>query len=141
MIIRAGRGPPIFQSPLAYINFIAITVKQMDKRRAEHAIHTIALTDSGRVYLTNHARLRDPDGGKRPLTKPEILAVLEYGRIIEGPVEDIKVAGGWKFTMARHYEGHYYRVAGVLVPEFRVLVITGFEDVSFHIPRTRGEVR
>lgn len=106
----------------------------MNRRQAEAEIHRIVISDSGRVYLTKHARERNPSIGKRPLTRMEIVTVLESGSITEGPSEDIKLGGGWKFTMLKSYDRHTYRVAGVLIPQSRILVITGFEDFS-HFPR------
>lgn len=100
----------------------------MDKREAEGHIH--ALASSGSVFLKEHAKRRKPEAGKFPLTIVEIILVLERGRITEGPVEDIEVEGGWKFTMTRTRDGHTYQVAGVVIPKESILVITGFEDKS-----------
>ncbi len=102
----------------------------MDRRQAEAEIHKIAASDSGQVFLLVHAKRRKPDIGKYPLTKAEIVSVLEAGRISEGPSPDLVVKDGWKFTMTRTSDGHTYCVAGVLVPETEILVITGYEDRS-----------
>ncbi len=108
----------------------------MHKRRAEEQIHEIANSDSGRVFLYKHAKKRDPEIGKLPLTKPQMTGVLACGRITEGPSPDSIVANGWKFTMTRAMNMHTYYVAGVLVPDDTVLVITGYEDISNRASRS-----
>lgn len=100
----------------------------MNKRQAEADIRMIAKSDSGRVFLTEHAKKRNPKSGKYPLTKAEIVDVLSFGHVVEGPAPDILLANGWKFTMTRHTDGHCHTVVGVLVPETKILVITAFED-------------
>ena len=45
--------------------------------------------------------------------------------------------------MSKKYDLHSYNVAGVLIPETRILVITGYEDIfqpSRRAPRPTGGV-
>ena len=79
-----------------------------------------------------HAIIRDPGIGKLPLTKPEIVAVPRDGIITEGPVPDIRLAGGWKFTMCRVYERQRSEVVGVLLPDTNILVIAGYKDTPVY---------
>ncbi len=109
----------------------------MNRHQAEAFVHSIATSDPRRVFLTRHARVRDAAAAKPPLSRAEIVEVLRSGRISEGPVEDIRVANGWKFTMAADFGGWRLYVVGVFIPETRILVITAYEDRSAAIPRPR----
>ena len=57
-------------------------------------MHIHRLAADGRVFLTEHAKRRNPAAGKKPLTIIEITSVLEKGQITEGPTEDIEVETG-----------------------------------------------
>lgn len=96
----------------------------MDKVRAKHHIKFLAEED--KIALTRHALDRSPPEGKHPLTREQIKQCLIHGVIVEGPTEDIKEPDGWKFVMRRLREGERHEVAGVLVVEKKVLVITGY---------------
>jgi hypothetical protein len=102
----------------------------MNAAQAQEDIRRIVAADDGRVFLSDHAGIRNPAIGKHPLTKQEILGVLATGLIDEGPSPDLKVPNGWKFRMRKSREKQTFYVVGVLVPETRVLVITGYEDKS-----------
>lgn len=96
----------------------------MDKVRAKHHIKFLAEED--KIALTTHAQVRSPTKGKHPLTREQIKQCLIHGVIIEGPAEDMKEPDGWKFVMRRVRQGEKHEVAGVLVVEKNVLVITGY---------------
>ena len=100
----------------------------MRRDDAQAEVRRIAREAPDRVFLTRHAVTRDPAAGKHPLTKPEILGVLEHGVIVEGPAPDILLADGWKLTMRRVRDRRRLEVALVLVPRTRILVVTGYED-------------
>lgn len=100
----------------------------MDKIAAKRAI--VALAQAGKLALTMHAKVRAPGKGKYPLTREQITNCLLHGNLIEGPTPDFQTKGdkdAWKFTMARLKPGEQHVVAGVLIVETCVLVITGFE--------------
>lgn len=96
----------------------------MDRPTAKAAIEE--LVKAGKVALTDHAKTRDPKRGKYPLTREQISNCLLNGSITEGPVQDIKIADGWKVTVTRFKADEKHEVAAVLIIEKRVLVITGF---------------
>ncbi len=104
----------------------------MNKATAQAEIRKLAPWYE-KVRLTEHAKKRDPASGKLPLTKKEIMAALEHGTIVEGPYPDLKMPGGWTFTVERNVDEQRCRVAGVLVPQEFILVITGYAI----IPQTR----
>lgn len=54
----------------------------------------VCATDSGRVFFTHHAEKRMRE---RKITRPQVLACLRKGKIIEGPSSDIK--GRWNCVM------------------------------------------
>lgn len=100
----------------------------MDKISAKRAI--AALAQGGKLALTQHAKLRAPDKGKYPLTLEQIRNCLIHGNVVEGPTPDFQTKGdkdAWKFTMERLKATERHVVAGVLIVETRILVITGFE--------------
>ncbi|GEM_PF-3215819 len=100
----------------------------MDKSSAKRAI--IALARDGKLALTQHAKTRAPEAGKYPLTLEQIRNCLLYGNITEGPTPDFLAKsdkGAWKFAMERLRATERHTVAGVLIVETRILVITGFE--------------
>ena len=107
----------------------------MDIRSAEADIRAIVSGNAARVFLLTHAKRRDPASGKNPLTKQEILHVLEAGMIVEGPSQDLMIKDGWKFTMARMQGDERHVVAAVLVPKTKVVVITGYPDKSAKVVR------
>ena len=100
----------------------------MTRGEAQATIRRIAAGPSERVFLGQHAKHRAPARGKLPLSKPEIIAVLGFGWIVEGPVADNGVRGGWKITVRRQADRHLQEVVGVLLPEDSMFVITGYED-------------
>jgi hypothetical protein len=104
----------------------------MRRADAQAEIHRIARESQDNVRLTRHAEVRNPGVGKLPLMKPEIVAVLREGIVTEGPFPDIRIADAWKFTMRRVYGLQKFEVAGVLLPEANILVITGYKDIPFH---------
>ncbi len=107
----------------------------MNLRDAEADIHAIAAADEAKVFLTRHGKRRDPTNAKPPLTKQEIVRVLEAGSIVEGPAPDLVIENGWKFTMVRTNGDERHVVAGVLVPQTKVVVITGYPDRSVPVAR------
>ena len=112
----------------------------MHRAAAQVAIRKLAPFHD-KVRLTDHAKVRDPGKGKMPLTKMEIMACLEHGSVVEGPYADMKMAGGWVFTVERFVDDRKCRVAGVLVPEQFILVITGFsvEQAKRRPPRPASD--
>jgi len=100
----------------------------MDRSSAKRAIATLAR--DGKLALTQHAKDRAPEKGKYPLTLEQIRNCLIHGNIIEGPAPDLLARGhkdAWKFTVERLKAAERHIVAGVLIVETRILVITGFE--------------
>ncbi|QJE73686.1 hypothetical protein HHL28_11820 [Aerophototrophica crusticola] len=100
----------------------------MDRKKAEAHIRFLAEVD--RIALTAHAMVRNPGAGKQPLTREQIKRCLIHGSVVEGPVPDLREPNGWKFTMRRFRTGEAHEVAGVLVVERKILVITGYEWVK-----------
>jgi len=96
----------------------------MDRKRAEAHIRFLAEAD--RIAPLPHALVRSPEAGKYPLTREQMKLCLLKGALTEGPVPDIREAEGWKFTMRRVLDEERYEVAGVLIVEKKVLVITGY---------------
>lgn len=102
----------------------------MDRPTARAAITD--LVNAGRVAFTKHSGIREPARGKFPLTREQVRNCLLNGLISEGPVPDIREAGGWKVTVTSFRADERHEVAAVLIVETRVLVITGYgwEKVS-----------
>jgi len=96
----------------------------MDKGTANRKI--IALVMEGKVAFTRHGTIRNPTAGKYPLTREQVEQCLLNGEISEGPVPDIKEAGGWKVTVTRFKADEKHEVSAVLIVEKNVLVITGY---------------
>ena len=94
--------------------------------RVQAKAHIKFLAEADRIAHLTHALTRAPEKGKYPLTREQMKQCLIYGTIVEGPASDIKVADGWKFTMHRFRQGERNEVAGVLIPERKVIVITGY---------------
>ena len=94
--------------------------------RVQAKAHIKFLAEADRIAHLTHALSRAPEKGKYPLTREQMKQCLIHGTIVEGPASDIKVADGWKFTMHRFREGERNEVAGVLIPERKVIVITGY---------------
>jgi hypothetical protein len=94
--------------------------------RVQAKAHIKFLAEADRIAPLTHALTRAPDNGKYPLTREQMKQCLIHGTIVEGPASDIKVTDGWKFTMHRFREGERNEVAGVLMPERKVIVITGY---------------
>lgn len=101
----------------------------MNREAATMMIRKIAKCE-GKVFLTRHARERDPDRGKYPLTKDQILNCLCFGSVIENPVEDGKIAGGWKCVMRRFVARECHEVVAVFIPETQILVVTAYPFIS-----------
>jgi hypothetical protein len=79
------------------------------------------------LRFTTHALERDPKSGKYPISERQVADCLLKGLIDGNPAPDIKLANGWKFTFFRREEDCETVVAGVLVPNQMILVITGYE--------------
>jgi|SRR5688500_12695208 hypothetical protein len=94
--------------------------------RVQAKAHIKFLAEADRIAHLTHALTRAPEKGKYPLTREQMKQCLIHGTIVEGPASDIKVTDGWKFTMHRFREGERNEVAGVLIPERKVIVITGY---------------
>lgn len=97
----------------------------MNKDAATAMIRRIAKCDE-KVFLTRHAKERDPDQGKYPLTKDQILNCLRLGSVVENPAQDSKIPGGWKCVMRRFVARECHEVVVVFVPETQALVITAY---------------
>jgi hypothetical protein len=100
----------------------------MDRRTAEAHIRFLAEAD--KIAPTQHAKTRAPKAGKFPLTRAQMRECLIHGSISEGPTPDIRETDGWRFTMRRFRAGtntdEKHEVAGVLIVEKKVIVITGY---------------
>ena len=96
----------------------------MDKAAARSAIRTLALGD--RIVFTQHAKKRDPAGGKFPLTREQVKNCLIHGVVTEGPAPDIKELNGWKMRLTRLRDQERHEVVCVLIVDRDVLVITGY---------------
>ena len=105
----------------------------MNRVNAQAEIRKLA-TERGNLRFTRHALTRDPKNNKFPISELQAAQCLRNGILWEDPVPDIKLANGWKFTMGRKMEEVEIVVAGVLVPQDKVLVITGFES-RLSVPR------
>lgn len=102
----------------------------MTRNEAQAAIRALA-KDRSRLRFTNHALERDPTAGKYPISERQAVQCLLNGFLKEGPAPDISLANGWKFTCERAAEESDIVVAGVVVPEKMLLVITGYETRPF----------
>lgn len=98
----------------------------MNPRVAERFIRELVMNHPERVFLTAHAKRRDPSAGKHPLTVSQIHACLLKGTVTEPPAPDLKMSEGWKVRVTRNRAGELHEVAAVLVPETRILVITAY---------------
>ena len=97
----------------------------MNKDAATMMIRKIAKCED-KVFFTRHAKERDPDQGKYPLTKDQILNCLCLGSVVDNPEQDGKIAGGWKCVMRRFVARECHEIVLVFVPETQVLVITAY---------------
>ncbi len=115
----------------------------MKRDEAREKIQIVARHTPQFVYLTAHARLRDPQAGKPPLTRQEIIATLANGNVTENPVPDIST-GGWRFKVTRALDLHIFQVVGVLIsPDTddtgdKIMVITGYEVKPTALRRTQA---
>jgi hypothetical protein len=97
-----------------------------EMNRVQAKAHIKFLAEEDRIAPLTHALTRAPEKGKYPLTREQMKQCLIHGTIVEVPASDIKITNGWKFTMHRFREGERNEVAGVLMPEQKVIVITGY---------------
>jgi hypothetical protein len=97
-----------------------------EMNRVHAKAHIKFLAEADRIAPLTHALKRAPEKGKYPLAREQMKQCLIHGTIVEGPASDIKVTDGWKFTMHRFREGERNEVAGVLIPEQKAIVITGY---------------
>lgn len=107
----------------------------MTRNGAQTEIRRLA-TDRDKIRFTDHALKRDPGKGKHPISERQTVNCLLSCILHEDPTPDLKLANGWKFTAQRTQEETTTTVAGVLVVDTRILVITGYEERRF---RRRGE--
>jgi hypothetical protein len=107
----------------------------LNRVKAQAEIRRLA-ADRGNLRFTRHALTRDPEHNKFPISERQAAQCLQNGILWEDPAPDIKLANGWKFTMGRKMEEVEIVVAGVLVPQDMLLVITGFEN-RLTVPRVR----
>lgn len=115
-----------------------IMIVCMTRHEAAAWIRTLASEE--RLALTAHAKRRQPERGKQPLTRAQIANCLIKGVITEGPAPDIREPNGWKVTVTRFLEGEKHKVAAVLVVDERVVVITAYGWSSGNFRRgRRGE--
>lgn len=110
----------------------------MNRTRAKAHIEFLAKAD--RIAPSYHALTRAPEEGKYPLTREQMKQCLIHGVIVEGPFSDIKEPEGWKFTVRRFREGERHEVVGVLIPETKVLVVTGYGWEKPKPKRAKGDV-
>lgn len=96
----------------------------MNRADAKRAVRKLAEADL--ITLTEHAKKRDPERGKFPLTREQMKNCLIHGVITEGPAPDIKEPAGWKMRITRTRDSEEHEVACVLVVERNVLIITGY---------------
>jgi|GEM_PF-3304774 len=52
-------------------------------------------------------------------------------RVTEGPVVDLKEAGGWKGRISAREPGKLIEIACVVVPAVRIVIITAYEVWEF----------
>lgn len=97
---------------------------------AQDAIRKLA-ADRSRLKFTCHALKRKPEKGKYPVSERQVAQCLQNCVVTEDPSPDIKLANGWKFTCERPMEEATIVVAGVLVPERMILVVTAYENRPF----------
>lgn len=97
----------------------------MDAQAATRCINRLAIVEQT-IFITRHARNREPERGKFPLTAKQIFDCLRLGRVTEGPVPDIKAAGYWVCTVTRFRDGESHQCAVSFCPETRIIVITGY---------------
>ncbi|WP_142850538.1 DUF4258 domain-containing protein [Telmatospirillum sp. J64-1] len=98
----------------------------MDRHTATKQIRQLA-QDETRVFFTEHAKKRNPQEGKFPLTKDQVLNCLTHGYVKDDPVDDIKVPNGKKCTITRFVPRECHEVVVVFVPSENILVITAYE--------------
>lgn len=106
----------------------------MTRDEAQTEIRRLA-ANRDNLRFTTHARGRSPEAGKYPISERQVAQCLQNGFLVGNPTPDIKLADGWKFTCRRAHEETVTEVAGVVVPERMILVITGYEDRPFR-PKT-----
>lgn len=99
----------------------------MTRNEALQEIRRLA-EERSNLRFTAHALERAPKLGKLPITERQAVLCLQKGFFSEQPSPDIKLAGGWKFTMQRNADDIQTVVAGVLVPGRLILVVTGYEN-------------
>jgi hypothetical protein len=102
----------------------------VDRKAARDAIRALA-KDRDKVRFTRHARKRDPEAGKPPISERQAVQCLLSGFLTEDPTPDISLTNGWKFTCQRTADETMTVVAGVVVPETKILVITAYENWLF----------
>ena len=95
-------------------------VPLMDRRRALEQIRRLAADTGNIVFDREHASKRMIQRG---ITMKQVLEVIRYGQIVEGPFEDIR--GGWRCTLERRVIGRdVIRVAVGFGRDARIYVIT-----------------
>ncbi len=95
------------------------------KESVEYTIRQIVLQDTGRFFITDHARMRMLE---REITDKHLLICIKEGELVSGPTLDKQHELGWTCVFSRICAGASLRVCCKLVQrdEETLLVLTAF---------------